>query len=122
MKSSPYKHSSRARVVFRPVPQPGEGEVLVRVVAAGVNRPDVLQRQGGYPPPPGYTAPSYGQPDYGQPGYGQPGYTDPAAYPGAHYGAAYPPPQPYGTPGGYGYPAAPQGTNTMAIASLVVAA
>jgi NADPH2:quinone reductase len=36
-----------------PVPQPGEGEVLVAVAAAGVNRPDVLQRQGGYPPPPG---------------------------------------------------------------------
>ena len=38
-----------------PVPQPGPGEVLVRVTAAGVNRPDVLQRQGGYPPPPGAT-------------------------------------------------------------------
>lgn len=37
----------------RPVPVPGEGEVLVKVSAAGVNRPDVLQRQGGYPPPPG---------------------------------------------------------------------
>ncbi|MFO1069492.1 MAG: NAD(P)H-quinone oxidoreductase [Geminicoccaceae bacterium] len=37
----------------RPVPQPGEGEVLIRVAAAGVNRPDVLQRQGGYPPPAG---------------------------------------------------------------------
>jgi len=37
----------------RPRPQPGPGEVLVRVAAAGVNRPDVLQRQGGYPPPPG---------------------------------------------------------------------
>ena len=36
-----------------PVPQPGESEVLVAVEAAGVNRPDVLQRQGGYPPPPG---------------------------------------------------------------------
>ncbi len=36
-----------------PVPEPTEGEVLVRVEAAGVNRPDVLQRQGGYPPPPG---------------------------------------------------------------------
>ncbi|MFO1073120.1 MAG: NAD(P)H-quinone oxidoreductase [Geminicoccaceae bacterium] len=36
-----------------PVPQPGPGEVLIRVAAAGVNRPDVLQRQGGYPPPPG---------------------------------------------------------------------
>jgi putative PIG3 family NAD(P)H quinone oxidoreductase len=37
----------------RPVPQPGEGEVLVRVAAAGVNRPDVMQRQGRYPPPAG---------------------------------------------------------------------
>lgn len=37
----------------RPVPVPGAGEVLVRVAAAGVNRPDVLQRMGFYPPPPG---------------------------------------------------------------------
>jgi putative PIG3 family NAD(P)H quinone oxidoreductase len=37
----------------RPRPEPGPGEVLVRVAAAGVNRPDVLQRLGGYPPPPG---------------------------------------------------------------------
>ncbi|WP_439574463.1 NAD(P)H-quinone oxidoreductase [Phreatobacter sp.] len=37
----------------RPVPQPGPGEVLVKVAAAGVNRPDVLQRAGGYPPPKG---------------------------------------------------------------------
>ncbi len=37
----------------RPVPVPGDGEVLVRVAAAGVNRPDVMQRQGRYPPPPG---------------------------------------------------------------------
>ncbi|WP_315763017.1 NAD(P)H-quinone oxidoreductase [Sphingomonas sp. Y38-1Y] len=41
------------RLVERRVPQPGEGEVLIRVAAAGVNRPDVLQRQGGYAPPPG---------------------------------------------------------------------
>ncbi len=39
--------------VSRPVPAPGPGEVLIKVAAAGVNRPDVLQRQGGYPPPPG---------------------------------------------------------------------
>lgn len=39
--------------VTRPVPEPGEGEVLIRVAAAGVNRPDVMQRQGSYPPPPG---------------------------------------------------------------------
>lgn len=37
----------------RPVPEPGEGEILVRVAAAGVNRPDVLQRKGIYAPPPG---------------------------------------------------------------------
>jgi putative PIG3 family NAD(P)H quinone oxidoreductase len=36
----------------RPVPQPGVGEVLIEVAAAGVNRPDVLQRRGMYPPPP----------------------------------------------------------------------
>ena len=34
-------------------PEPGSGEVLIQVAAAGVNRPDVLQRLGGYPPPPG---------------------------------------------------------------------
>ncbi len=37
----------------RPVPEPSAGEVLVKVAAAGVNRPDVLQRRGNYPPPPG---------------------------------------------------------------------
>jgi NADPH2:quinone reductase len=37
----------------RPVPVPGAGEVLIAVKAAGVNRPDVLQRQGSYPPPKG---------------------------------------------------------------------
>lgn len=37
----------------RPVPAPGPGEVLIEVAAAGINRPDVLQRTGGYPPPPG---------------------------------------------------------------------
>lgn len=37
----------------RPVPQPAAGEVLIRVAVAGVNRPDVVQRQGLYPPPPG---------------------------------------------------------------------
>ena len=37
----------------RPLPSPGEGEILIRVRAAGVNRPDVAQRKGSYPPPPG---------------------------------------------------------------------
>ncbi len=41
------------RPVERPVPEPGPGEVLIRVEAAGVNRPDVMQRLGLYPPPPG---------------------------------------------------------------------
>jgi putative PIG3 family NAD(P)H quinone oxidoreductase len=36
-----------------PTPAPGPGEVLIAVAAAGVNRPDCLQRAGGYPPPPG---------------------------------------------------------------------
>jgi NADPH:quinone reductase len=37
----------------RPLPQPGAGEILIKVGAAGVNRPDVMQRKGLYPPPPG---------------------------------------------------------------------
>src|SRR5215510_54005 len=37
----------------RPVPRPGAGEILVKVAAAGVNRPDVMQRMGLYPPPKG---------------------------------------------------------------------
>src|SRR5207245_11021970 len=37
----------------RPVPSPGPGEILIKVIAAGVNRPDVAQRSGSYPPPPG---------------------------------------------------------------------
>ncbi|MEP7315669.1 MAG: NAD(P)H-quinone oxidoreductase [Sphingomicrobium sp.] len=41
------------KVEERPVPTPGAGELLVKVAAAGVNRPDVLQRMGLYPPPPG---------------------------------------------------------------------
>jgi NADPH2:quinone reductase len=39
--------------VERPLSEPGQGEVLIRVEAAGVNRPDVMQRLGLYPPPPG---------------------------------------------------------------------
>jgi len=39
-----------------PMPQPGKGQVRVKVHAAGVNRPDILQRQGGYPPPLGAPA------------------------------------------------------------------
>jgi len=41
------------RAVERKDPTPGAGEVRIRVAAAGVNRPDVLQRRGAYPPPPG---------------------------------------------------------------------
>lgn len=39
----------------RHIPHVGPGDVLIRVAAAGINRPDILQRQGGYPPPPGVT-------------------------------------------------------------------
>jgi NADPH:quinone reductase len=41
------------RLATRPVPRPGPGEVLIRVAAAGINRPDIVQRQGHYAPPPG---------------------------------------------------------------------
>ena len=41
------------RLVERRDPVPGAGEVRIRVAAAGVNRPDVMQRRGAYPPPPG---------------------------------------------------------------------
>jgi NADPH:quinone reductase len=41
------------KMAMRPLPRPGAGEVLVRVAAAGVNRPDVMQRHGRYPPPAG---------------------------------------------------------------------
>jgi NADPH:quinone reductase len=40
-------------IVQRPVPRPGRNEVLIKVAAAGVNRPDILQRRGLYPPPQG---------------------------------------------------------------------
>ncbi|BBX09346.1 hypothetical protein MAIC_41490 [Mycolicibacterium aichiense] len=90
---------------------------------------------GAYPPPPGYSAPGYPPPPPGygpQPGYpppspgayGAPGYAEqPSAYPPPQPGAYPPPPPPqYGAapyPGGYGYPAPEQGTNTLAISSLV---
>jgi NADPH:quinone reductase len=45
--------AEQLRPAQRPMPHPGNGEVLVRVAAAGVNRPDVMQRQGRYPAPPG---------------------------------------------------------------------
>jgi NADPH:quinone reductase len=41
------------KLADRPDPKPADGEVLIEVAYAGINRPDVLQRQGGYPPPPG---------------------------------------------------------------------
>jgi len=42
--------------VERPVPRPGPGELLIKVEAAGVNRPDIQQRLGAYPPPKGHSA------------------------------------------------------------------
>ena len=43
------------KIAEMPTPKPGPGQVLVKVAAAGVNRPDVAQRQGVYPPPPGHS-------------------------------------------------------------------
>lgn len=45
--------SGTLKIGERPDPTPGPGEVVIRVRAAGVNRPDLLQREGRYPPPPG---------------------------------------------------------------------
>jgi NADPH:quinone reductase len=45
--------SGRLAPVERPVPMPKAGQILIKVMAAGVNRPDVMQRKGLYPPPPG---------------------------------------------------------------------
>ncbi|MEL7349789.1 MAG: NAD(P)H-quinone oxidoreductase, partial [Pseudomonadota bacterium] len=41
------------RLATRPTPEPGPGEILIKVAAAGVNGPDIKQRKGAYPPPPG---------------------------------------------------------------------
>lgn len=41
----------RLKLAQRPIPEPGPGEVLIKVVAAGINRPDIFQRKGLYPPP-----------------------------------------------------------------------
>src|ERR1700744_490148 len=45
--------ASALHPVMVDTPTPGPGEILIRVEAAGVNRPDILQRKGAYPPPPG---------------------------------------------------------------------
>lgn len=45
--------ASTLTLVDRPMPRPGAGEVLIEVAAAGINRPDIMQRRGLYPPPPG---------------------------------------------------------------------
>jgi NADPH:quinone reductase-like Zn-dependent oxidoreductase len=51
--------ASAMRILEGPVPQPRAGDVLIEVAYAGVNRPDVLQRAGLYPPPPG-ASPGWG--------------------------------------------------------------
>ena len=58
MRQVRFKGSGGPEVIYletAPVPRPGPGQVLIEVAAAGVNRPDCLQRAGGYPPPPGAT-------------------------------------------------------------------
>lgn len=44
------------RIGVAPLPSPGPGQVLIEAVAAGINRPDIIQREGKYPPPPGESA------------------------------------------------------------------
>ena len=55
MRATIFEAPGQVTVVDKPVPQPGPGEILVKVISAGVNRPDVRQRQGSYPPPKGAT-------------------------------------------------------------------
>lgn len=53
MKAIEITEDNRLRLTERPIPVPGPDEVLIKVHAAGVNRPDILQRMGKYPPPQG---------------------------------------------------------------------
>lgn len=53
--AEPFGGPEVLQVKMLPIPQPDAGEVLIKVLAAGVNRPDILQRQGKYNPPPGTT-------------------------------------------------------------------
>ena len=53
MKAIEIDPEGELKLCERPVPAPGEGEVLIRVVASGMNRADLLQRKGMHPPPPG---------------------------------------------------------------------
>jgi NADPH:quinone reductase len=56
MQAVAYSEGDPLRLVELPTPQPGVGEILIKVAAAGVNRPDLLQRDGKYPPPAGAPA------------------------------------------------------------------
>src|SRR5438874_7642151 len=53
MRAVTIREGGELAVAEHPDPEPGAGEVLVRVRAAGINGADILQRKGGYPPPPG---------------------------------------------------------------------
>ena len=56
MRAIDIQHSGGPEVLvpaLHPIPQPATGQILIRVEAAGVNRPDIVQRRGLYPPPPG---------------------------------------------------------------------
>ena len=50
---SDYGGPDKLKITRRPIQEPKDGEVLIKVNAAGINRPDIMQRQGLYPPPPG---------------------------------------------------------------------
>ncbi|MET0182852.1 MAG: NAD(P)H-quinone oxidoreductase [Caulobacterales bacterium] len=54
MRAVHHEKDKPLRLAETPVPKPGKDQVLIKVAAAGVNRPDLVQRLGGYPPPPGW--------------------------------------------------------------------
>ena len=71
----------------RPDPEPGHGQILVRVKAAGINGADMLQRRGRYPAPPGYRRmyDAQGQQYYGNRGYAPQVYAPQQGYPRPYY-------------------------------------
>lgn len=98
-----------------PTPESGRGSAGDQPVPGAFEAPPIEDMPAyGTPQDPSLDYPSYPPPSYPPPSYPPPSFPPPfpsASYPPAEYGPPY--------PGGYGYPAAPQGTNPLAIFSLI---